>query len=61
MLIDDLRDADVFSELTEDELNNDVKGEVIELKPDEVLFYEGDEAANFYIVIEGILEVYRII
>lgn len=61
MLIDDLRDADVFSELTEDELDNDVKGEVIELKPDEALFYEGDEAANFYIVIEGILEVFRVI
>jgi CRP-like cAMP-binding protein len=61
MFIRELKDIDLFSEITDEELDEDVKGVIVELKKGEHLFCEGDHARRFYIFLEGTLEIYRII
>jgi len=61
MFIRELKDIDLFSEITDEELDEDVKGVIVELKKGEHLFCEGDHAGRFYIFLEGTLEIYRII
>lgn len=61
MLLNDVKDIDLFADLTDEQFHVEVKGEVITLKEGEALFYEGDAARNFYVVLEGTLEVYRMI
>ena len=56
MIIRELKEVDLFSGLTEEELDHDVHGEIIELRAADVLFYEGDEAKYFYIVLGGRLK-----
>ena len=59
MIVSDLKDIDLFSDLTEDQLAQDIVGELIELKHGEVLFNEGEDAQCIFIILDGTLEVYR--
>ncbi|MDA2919415.1 cyclic nucleotide-binding domain-containing protein, partial [Desulfobacterota bacterium AH_259_B03_O07] len=59
MNIGELKDIDLFAELSGDQIANFIIGEKIELKPGEMLFKEGNEASYFYIILEGTLEIYR--
>lgn len=61
MIIKELKDIDLFSDTTDEELEEDVRGVLIEVKKGDHLFHEGDEASNFYIFLDGTLEIYRII
>ena len=61
MIIKELREIDLFSDITDEELEEDVRGELIELKKGDHLFHEGDKVTNFYIFLDGTLEIYRII
>ena len=59
MILSDLKDIDLFSDLTEDQMAQDIVGELIELKHGEVLFNEGEAAQCIFIILDGTLEVYR--
>jgi signal transduction histidine kinase len=61
MIIKELKDIDLFSDTTDEELDEDVKGAMVELKKGDHLFHEGDCARSFYIFLDGTLEIYRII
>jgi signal transduction histidine kinase len=61
MIIKELKNIDLFSDITDEELDEDVKGITVELKKGDHLFHEGDSARSFYIFLEGTLEIYRII
>lgn len=61
MLLNDVKDIDLFADLTDEQFDVEVRGEVITLNEGEALFYEGDAARNFYVILEGTLEVYRMI
>jgi signal transduction histidine kinase len=61
MIIKELKDIDLFSGVSDEELEEDVKGVMVELKKGDHLFYEGDSARSFYVFLDGTLEIYRII
>lgn len=61
MIIKELKDVDLFSDITDEELDEDVRGVLVELKKGDHLFTEGDNARSFFIFLEGTLEIYRVI
>ncbi len=61
MLLNDVQDIDLFADLTEEQFTVEVKGEVIHLNAGDTLFFEGDAAHSFYVVLDGVLEVSRML
>lgn len=60
-IMNKLKNVDLFSELSEEEMSCEINGDLIELKQGEILFNEGDEAHHFYVVLEGTIQAYRVI
>ncbi len=61
MPLQELLKIDVFDDLDTQQLNKDVIGEEQAFAPGDYIFQEGDRAQYFYVVLEGALEVFRII
>jgi len=55
-----LKKIDLFSTLNEEELNDIAKITTIKkLQKDNILFYEGEDADSFYLLLEGQLKLYK--
>ncbi|GAB5520905.1 MAG: ATP-binding protein [Rhodothermales bacterium] len=59
MTLDRLRHIDLFEDLTDEDLQSEVCGDLRHLKAGEVLFHDGDPAVHFYIVLDGVIRVTR--
>ncbi|MEM1095402.1 MAG: ATP-binding protein [Bacteroidota bacterium] len=59
MTLDHLRHVDLFAELSEDDLANEIRGTIRHLAAGEVLFHDGDPATHFYVVLRGVIRVTR--
>ncbi|ACD66106.1 MAG TPA: Crp/Fnr family transcriptional regulator [Sulfurihydrogenibium sp.] len=60
MNIEDLKNAYLFSQLSEETLRKLASiSRVKEYEPGQVLFFEGEKAENLYILLEGKLKVYK--
>jgi signal transduction histidine kinase len=60
-VMNELKNVDLFSELSEEEMSCEINGDLIELKQGEILFNEGDEAHHLYVVLKGTIQAYRVI
>jgi CRP/FNR family transcriptional regulator, dissimilatory nitrate respiration regulator len=60
MIKDMLKNTDIFSSLSDVELQEIVNITLVQkLKKDNILFYEGDEADAFYLLLEGKVKLYK--
>ncbi|MEJ2372494.1 MAG: cyclic nucleotide-binding domain-containing protein [Sulfurimonas sp.] len=60
MIKDMLKNTDIFSSLSDIELQEIVNITLVQkLKKENILFYEGDEADAFYLLLEGKVKLYK--
>ncbi|MDQ4141184.1 MAG: cyclic nucleotide-binding domain-containing protein, partial [Bacteroidota bacterium] len=59
--LETLRNISLFEGLNDEQLSCDIVGELKEYHRGEIMWQEGDPARQFVVVLEGTLQIYRIV